>query len=78
MVVAPGRLQAEKRGSPPVLLVHGTADQVVPFRSLAESEASLRQAGIPVETLARPGLAHGIDQEGLGAAARFLMRHLGP
>jgi phospholipase/carboxylesterase len=61
---------------PPVLLVHGTADPVVPFARLAEAEKTLREGGFSVETLARPGLAHGIDQEGALAAARFLRAHL--
>jgi phospholipase/carboxylesterase len=65
-------LAAEIRGKPPVLLVHGDADAVVPFQSLAHGEAALAAHGVPVETLARPGLGHGIDEEGLRAAARFL------
>ncbi len=64
-------------GSPPsVLLVHGTADPVVPFARLGEAERALRLAGIPVEAMARPGLAHGIDPQGAERAARFLAHHL--
>jgi phospholipase/carboxylesterase len=76
MMLAPDRLLREPHGSPPVLLVHGTADQVVPFAALADAEAALKAAAIPVETLVRPGLGHGIDDEGLRAAAAFLTRHL--
>ena len=76
-LLAPQRLVGEQRKSPPVLLVHGTADDVVPFERMAEAEAGLRAAGIPVETLTRPGLPHGIDEEGVAAAAGFLLRHLG-
>lgn len=65
---------ASKR--PPVLLVHGTADPVVPFGRLAEAERTLKSAGFAVDTLVRPGLAHGIDQQGALAAARFLAAHL--
>jgi phospholipase/carboxylesterase len=61
---------------PPVLLVHGDADPIVPFASLGEAEHALSTAGFPVETLARPGLAHGIDQEGALRAAQFLKAHL--
>jgi phospholipase/carboxylesterase len=61
---------------PPVLLVHGDADPIVPFASLGEAEHTLKTAGFPVETLARPGLQHGIDQEGALRAARFLMANL--
>ncbi|MDB5394515.1 MAG: phospholipase/carboxylesterase [Rhodospirillales bacterium] len=61
---------------PPVLLVHGDADPIVPFASLGEAEHALSTGGFPVETLVRPGLAHGIDQEGALRAAQFLMAHL--
>jgi phospholipase/carboxylesterase len=61
---------------PPVLLVHGDADPIVPFGSLAEAEHILATAGFPIETLVRPGLAHGIDQEGALRAAQFLVAHL--
>ncbi|HLY56449.1 MAG TPA: dienelactone hydrolase family protein [Stellaceae bacterium] len=77
MLVAAERLAAEPHGAPPVLLVHGTADPMLPFAAMADAEAGLRAAGIPVETLARPGLGHSIDEAGLTAAARFLVRHLG-
>ena len=59
-----------------MFIVHGDADPIVPFASLGEAEHALSTGGFPVETLARPGLAHGIDQEGALAAARFLMAHL--
>jgi len=76
-LVAPERLAAEVTARPPVLLVHGDADEVVPFGALASAEAALRAAGVPVEAHARPGLGHGIDQPGLELAARFLLRAFG-
>jgi len=76
-LIAPQRLAGEKRSSPPTLLIHGDADQVVPFDSLAAGVAGLAAVGIPVEGLRRPGLGHGIDGPGLNAAAQFLMKHLG-
>ena len=57
---------------PPVLLVHGMADDIVPFAAMAHAESKLREAGLAVETLARPGLPHGIDNEGVAAAIGFL------
>jgi phospholipase/carboxylesterase len=66
-------LAAEVGSKPRVMLVHGDADPVVPFQALALAERALEAAGVPIETIARPGLAHGIDEEGLKAGARFLL-----
>ena len=66
----------EIKSKPPVLLVHGDADQVVPPQSLPDAKLGLEGAGVAVETLLRPGLGHGIDPQGLGAAAEFLKRVL--
>jgi phospholipase/carboxylesterase len=70
-------LAGEIRSKPPVLLVHGTADTMVPFASMAAAETVLREAGIAVESLARPALPHSIDQEGLARGGSFLKQHLG-
>jgi phospholipase/carboxylesterase len=70
-------LPAELRSRPRVLLVHGEADPVVPYQAMAMAKAGLTAAGIPVETLARPGLGHGIDEEGLVRGGRFLKETLG-
>lgn len=61
---------------PPVVLVHGTADEVVPFGAMENAEAGLSGAGIAVESVARPGLGHGIDEVGLGVGVAFLRRVL--
>jgi phospholipase/carboxylesterase len=76
-LIAADLLAGELRSRPPVLLVHGTADPLVPFQSLGEAEAALREAGVPVETLACVGTEHAIDQEGLERGGRFLRRVLG-
>ena len=62
---------------PPVLLVHGEADEVVPVACLAQAESALKRAGVEVEAHKRPHLGHGIDQEGLRLAAAFLGRCFG-
>jgi phospholipase/carboxylesterase len=69
-------LEADIRSKPPVLLVHGTADQVVPHEALGAAELVLKSLGVPVETESRPGLVHSIDQVGAQKGARFLQRCL--
>ncbi len=61
---------------PPVQLVHGTEDLVVPFALMKEAQTFLEEKGVEVEAIVRPGLAHGIDPDGLTAAIDFLARHL--
>jgi phospholipase/carboxylesterase len=77
-LIAPQLLTAELKSKPPVFLVHGTADQVVPYGALAQAEKGLRDAGIPVETESRPGLVHSIDQTGAQKGALFLRQCFGP
>jgi phospholipase/carboxylesterase len=76
MLVAPERLVGEVRSRPPVLLIHGTADDVVPFRSLDLAANGLRSAGVAVETHVSPGVGHSVGPDGLSAAAAFARRVL--
>ncbi|MFC4168861.1 alpha/beta hydrolase [Teichococcus aestuarii] len=74
-------LPDEIAGRPEVLLVHGEVDEVVPAASSRAAESALKAAGVPVEALYCPRLAHGIDDAGLSAGALFLQRaaaRLGP
>jgi phospholipase/carboxylesterase len=73
-LVGADTLPQEIRSRPPVLLVHGDADEVVPFGALEAAVQGLRAAGVPVEDVIRPGLGHGIDEEGLRRGAEFLRR----
>lgn len=76
-LIAPELLAGEIRSKPPVMLAHGTMDELVPFDSMAAAEEGLKTAGIEVETLACPGIGHGIDQNGVVRGAEFLQRVLG-
>ncbi len=67
-------LAAECTGHPPVLLVHGQEDDVVPFARAGAAESGLVRLGMPVQTLWCPKLGHGIDEAGLSAGALFLQR----
>lgn len=72
MLIAPETLAAEIRCHPPVLLVHGTADAIVGFEAMAAAQAGLEAAGVSVRSHARPGLGHGIDEEGIRLGAAML------
>lgn len=77
-LLKPEVLGEEIRSRPPILLVHGDADEVVPFQALALAEEALELNGVPVAAYRRPGLGHGIDQEGLQLCAMALVQHLFP
>jgi phospholipase/carboxylesterase len=62
---------------PPVLLVHGDADTVVPAAALKHAEKKLLAVGVPFESMLRPGLGHGIDTAGMEAGIKFLGRIFG-
>lgn len=61
---------------PPVLLIHGVQDPVLPFQAMAAAQTALTMVGVAVETMARPALGHGIDDEGAVQGGRFLRRVL--
>ena len=73
-LIAPDSLAAELTHRPPVLLVHGEADDVVPVERSREAETALRAAGVPVEATYVPRLGHGIDDTGLAMGALTLQR----
>ncbi|TVQ32940.1 MAG: phospholipase [Geminicoccaceae bacterium] len=65
-------LEKDLRSRPPVLLVHGEADDVVPAQALFAAKEGLELAGLPVQWQLRPRLGHGIDPDGIDHAGRFL------
>ena len=76
-LVAGNKLPDEIATRPPVLLVHGDADPILPSSALDFAEAALRAAGVPVDAHLRPGLPHSIDEEGVRLGAELLARTLG-
>jgi phospholipase/carboxylesterase len=62
---------------PPVLLVHGDADTMMPIASLHAALAGLGAAEIPVQFHIARGQGHGIDEEGLALGGAFLQANLG-
>jgi len=77
LLAGPEHLAAELRHKPPVLLVHGDADPLIPVMALHAAVQALGDAAFPLEWHVRPGLQHGIDEEGLALGADFLRRTLG-
>ena len=73
-------LQAEllktAKSKPPILLIHGDADPVVPYESLGIAANALKANGFDVISHTSRGVAHGIAPDGLGLALGFIQRQL--
>ena len=76
-LLQPGRLAAEAVVKPPVLLIHGDQDPVVPFADMGPAGEALVAAGFAVFGHVMRGTGHGIAPDGLGAALRFLKERMG-
>ena len=62
------------RSRPPILLVHGDNDELIPVDALFHSTQSLAALEVPVEWHISAGIGHGIDPEGLRQGGDFLAR----
>ena len=70
-------LAGEIRSRPPVLLVHGDRDDLIPAQALFQAAQGLSALGVPTEWHLSAGIGHGIDGEGLRHGGEFLARRLG-
>jgi phospholipase/carboxylesterase len=70
------KFTAEIKSRPPVLLVHGDQDDLIPAQALFQASNGLASLGVPVEWHLSSGIGHGIDQEGLRHGGAFLARRL--
>lgn len=77
-LLAPEALTDDVVVRPPVLLVHGDADDVVPPQSMPQAAEALQQAGWKdVYAHVMKGTGHGIAPDGLSVALAFMRDKLG-
>ena len=74
---APETITADIRARPPVLLVHGDMDDLIPVQALFHAAQGLAAIGVPTEWHISHGVGHGIDGEGLRHGGEFLARRFG-
>jgi len=72
MLMQPELLEKEAVQKPPILLVHGDEDDVVPYEELNIAADTLVKANFEVYTLASKGAGHSITEDGLRAALQFI------
>ena len=75
-MLRPEALAAEAVVKPPVLLIHGDQDPVVPFADMAKAGDALVAAGFRTWGHVMQGTGHGIAPDGLGVALQFIREQL--
>ena len=73
----PEAIAAEIKSRPPVLLIHGDSDDLIPPQALFHGRQRPRRARRAGRMAPFAGIGHGIDQEGLRQGGEFLARRLG-
>ena len=73
VLVGPEHLADEILAKPPVLLVHGSEDPLIPVQAQTMTENVLTGAGVRVKSHVSKGLGHGIDPAGLALGGHFLV-----
>lgn len=69
--LSPGFVDPAKRAMPPTLLLHGTADRIVPVRRSLQTLVWLREEGRPADLVVYPGAGHGFCLNSRGGPDRF-------
>ncbi|WP_291841479.1 phospholipase [Maricaulis sp.] len=66
------RLKEEMRSKPPIMLVHGDQDQVLPLGFMFDALENLAAAGHGAQWHISQGIPHSIGEDGLEIGARFI------
>lgn len=76
-LLVPELLATEAKVKPPVLLLHGDQDPMVPFQDMQLAGEALEKAGFDVHGHVMKGTGHGISPDGLSVALSFAKDRLG-
>ena len=76
-LMLPDALRNEVVTKPPVMLLHGDKDEVVPPEALNKAEFALDTLGFEVYAFVMENAAHGIASDGLSVATGFMREKLG-
>ena len=77
MLADPAGLAGPGVTKPPILLIHGDQDPMIPIAAFHAAKAALTRNGFVVEDHVSPGVGHSIDMAGLQLGGHFLARVLG-
>jgi phospholipase/carboxylesterase len=76
MLTGAPELSHRKITKPPVLLIHGSADPIVPVAALHAAKRDLEHLGLDVTTHVSSGLGHSVDPVGLRLGGEFVAKAL--
>ena len=76
LLADPAAIKAGPSQKPPILLIHGEQDEMIPVGALFAATEGLSAADIPVAWHISKGIGHGIAPDGLELGADFLARVL--
>ncbi|MEH6525644.1 MAG: dienelactone hydrolase family protein [Sneathiella sp.] len=71
-LVGDDKLSEEIKCRPPVCLIHGEEDDIVPFPALSRATKTLSDLNVNVAAHSCPGLGHGINEQGLNIGQSFI------
>ena len=72
-LLMPESLEENKKDSyPPVILIHGDADDVVPISQMYDAEKALNKINVNFSTHVSKNIGHGIAPDGLSKALEFI------
>lgn len=74
----PEAFAVEIKSKPPVLLVHGDRDELIPVQAVFHASQGLSALEVPAQWHISSGIGHGIDQEGLRHGGEFLAKQFAP
>ena len=72
-LVGADRLAEDMKVKPPVMLIHGEQDEMVPVFAMMESVKALTDAGLVAAGQAMPDLGHAVNEHALVIGARFIL-----
>lgn len=78
MLVAADELEEAIASTPPVFLIHGSADDLIPARAAIDAAELLGTLGVPAQFHICNAVGHGISPEGMELGGDFLRRILHP
>jgi phospholipase/carboxylesterase len=72
MLIAPAKLKEEAKVKPPVLLIHGDRDEMIPMGAMFQAAEALAAADLSAQWHISYGVPHSIGPDGLELGGAFL------